>query len=345
VSNRWPQRVGVVGLGQIGGSIARALLQRGQTVLGHDLDAATRTQAQRDGLAVSDGLPALLHHCDLVVLALPLDRYGELLPALRTAAADHRPRVLMDVGSSSVPFRQLATDLGPCPGLTLVGSHPMAGTERSGYAAADPGLFQGCTWPVLYSASAGASALLRLMDFVLRFGASTLLLDAPAHDQAVARVSHLPHALASSLVSSALALSAAGLHRSLAAGSFRDGSRVMHSAPGLVSAMCLANAHALVPALDDAIAALQGLRQSLQAGDASAVIQRFDQAHRLVTEPVGGVPAPATRRVQAASEQALLEALRACGRAGERLITLHGPDDHGPHPCWTAELLPPHPGP
>jgi prephenate dehydrogenase len=138
----------------------------------------------------------------------------------------------------------------------------MAGTERSGFAASDPHLFDGAPWVLCLDPDTDLGAWLKLARLVAGLGCRVVPATAEEHDVAVARISHLPHLLATALATTAHD----NLARKLAAGSFRDGTRVAGTRPDLVAAMCDGNREAVIDALDGLLARLAEARDALRAG-------------------------------------------------------------------------------
>jgi prephenate dehydrogenase len=271
--------VAVIGLGLIGGSALRALARQGHRVLGYDADPATRatarTAAARTAPAARWQVTGTLHDAvagaGLVVLAVPLPAVAGVLTDL--AAAGYTG-LITDVTSVKGPVRDLVEQRlrrGHARLAGFVGGHPMAGRETSGFAAADPDLFAGCAWVLcLEPEVTPVGDWLALADLVTRLGARVVPATAEEHDRAVAAVSHVPHLLAAAL---AAAAAPDPLATTLAAGSFRDGTRVAASPPPLVAAMCGGNAAAVAPALDGVRAALDAARAALDAEDPIAALR------------------------------------------------------------------------
>jgi prephenate dehydrogenase len=226
--------VGVVGLGQMGGSLAAALAAGGRPVAGWDVDPAARDAAAARGVQITRELSGV------VVLAVPL-------PALANALDDltiDPDATVTDVGSVKVP---VVETLGGAYGGRFVGGHPMAGTERSGHAATDPGLFTGARWAVCLDPGTDLHRWLRVAEVALAVGAEVVPVTSVEHDDAVAVVSHVSHLLAAALA--AAAGQCGPLALGLAAGSFRDGTRVAGSDPAFVTAMVEGNAGPTAAAL------------------------------------------------------------------------------------------------
>ncbi|SNS64070.1 prephenate dehydrogenase [Geodermatophilus pulveris] len=226
--------VGVVGLGQLGGSLAAALVAAGREVTGWDVDPAARDAAAARGVRIGRDLGGV------VVLAVPLPAMAGALEGLGVDPA----ATVTDLGSVKTP---VLAELGPALGGRYVGGHPMCGTERSGHAATDPGLFTGARWALCLEPGTELPRWLRVAEVALDAGAEVVPATAAEHDDAVAAVSHVPHLLAAALA--AAAGEAGPLALALAAGSFRDGTRVVASDPAFVTGMVQGNAGPTTAAL------------------------------------------------------------------------------------------------
>jgi prephenate dehydrogenase len=226
--------VAVVGLGQLGGSLAAALAAAGRPVTGWDVDPAACEAAAARGVRVARALEGV------VVLAVPLPAMASALDDL-TVAPD---ATITDLGSVKRP---VLDTVGARYGSRFVGGHPMCGTERSGFAAADPALFAGARWAVCLDEGTELPRWLRVAELALAVGAEVVPVTSDEHDAAVAAVSHVPHLLAAALAAGAA--EAGPLALALAAGSFRDGTRVAGSDPAFVTAMLDGNAGPVAAAL------------------------------------------------------------------------------------------------
>jgi prephenate dehydrogenase len=290
--------VAIIGLGLIGGSLLRALATHGHQVTGFDSAEPTRdaarTQAEETARtqaggawAVADSVAQAAAGADLVVLAVPLPAIPEVLAEL----AGH-PGLITDVTSVKGPVRELLR------GHRFVGGHPMAGKESSGFLAADPHLFAGCSWVLcLEPAETDLADWLTVAGLVTSIGARAVPVTAAEHDETVARISHVPHLLAAALAN---VLHGHPLAGTLAAGSFRDGTRVAGTRPELVAAMCGGNAGAVRRVLAEVIADLEAYDEDLDLPDpigALSVALRLPSSLRQAWPapggPVAGVPAEA----------------------------------------------------
>jgi prephenate dehydrogenase len=249
----------VVGLGLIGGSLMRAAQACGREVFGYNRSLEAVQAARADGFDATAELDEVLKRAAvrnaLIVLAVPVPALRAMLEHVR-AVAPHCP--LTDV--TSVKGRVL--DEVRAVGLLerFVGGHPMAGTAHSGWAAGSGRLFVGAPWVISVDDHVDAQVWAEVMHLALDCGSVVVPARSDEHDAAAATISHLPH-----LVAEALAVTAGDvpLAFALAAGSFRDGTRVAATAPDLVRAMCEANADQLVPVLDRALDLLTRARDHL----------------------------------------------------------------------------------
>ncbi|MGH8860308.1 MAG: prephenate dehydrogenase/arogenate dehydrogenase family protein [Jatrophihabitantaceae bacterium] len=277
-------RVAVLGLGLIGGSLMHAMRQGGLEVVGYDIDHASAEAASAAGFPVAPTDEAAVHGADLVVLAMPL-------PQVRAALRDLAPHLaagtlLTDVGTLKAPVLDAVREL--VPQVTFVGGHPLAGTEDSGWVASDPLLFRDAPWTLTIETETDLDAWLRVAELACDLGARPVPATAAEQDAAVARVIGLPHVLAEALA--LVGLSGGPLGLSLAAGSYRTGSRVARTRPDLVASWCDGNP-ALVTALDEVIARLVRARDELASDDSVYELAeaghdaRMDWEHRHA-EPV-----------------------------------------------------------
>jgi prephenate dehydrogenase len=254
--------IAVIGLGLIGGSLLRALAVGGHRLLGYDADPAVRATARtaaarapaahRWQVAASVGEAA--KPSELVVIAVPLTAVPGVLDELVDAGYTG---MITDVTSVKGPVHEMVEERmrrAATPLAGFVGGHPMAGREQSGFEAADPYLFTQCAWVLCLEPETSLPDWLELAALITSLGARVVPTTAAEHDRAVARISHVPHLLAA-----ALAASIAGdpLGGTLAAGSFRDGTRVAATRPELTAAMCGGNSAAVTAALDEVMASLE----------------------------------------------------------------------------------------
>ncbi len=259
----------VVGTGLIGGSVARALRARGWHVSGRDADSARAEEALAAGV-----LDAVGHdpEADLVVIATPFAAViEESLAALAGPLA--AGAVVTDVAGVKAPV----TDAIRHP--RFVGGHPMAGSEQAGLSGADPDLFVGTTWVLTPTSSTEPDAYARVRHVAASLGAEVLALTPEEHDTLVAVVSHVPHLTAATLMNRADAVAAehAALLR-LAAGGFRDMTRVAAGTPTIWPDVCAENSPAIVAAFDALLDDLTAMRDLVASGDRAGLLGVLDRA-------------------------------------------------------------------
>jgi prephenate dehydrogenase len=273
------RRAAIIGLGLMGGSLGLALRVTGaaSSITGYDAVPAVITAARASGAVdeAADTVAACVAGADLVVLATPVVTMRAILAEAAPALAPGA--LITDVGSTKAAIMTWAAASLPRT-VQFIGGHPMAGSERSGIAAASATLFDGAVWALTPAANADAAALDRLRALVRRLGARPLEIEAARHDAAVARASHLPLLAAAALALTAHAAEEWDLASALAAGGFRDTTRVASGSPEMARDICLTNAAPITRALDDYITALRDLRRAVAAVDAGALLARFTQA-------------------------------------------------------------------
>ena len=261
------ESVAVVGVGLIGGSIGAALKRRGfpGRVIGVGRDQRRMQFAARVENLIdepTDDLCAAAASADLIVFCTPVDRITD---GVRACAPHCRPGTLLtDAGSIKGAICHELTGLPD--GVTFVGSHPLAGSEKSGFEHARGDLFQDRVCVVTPRPDAPARQLERLTAFWRFLGMRVVAMTPEAHDETLAETSHLPHVAAA-----ALAATLADDHRPFAATGFRDTTRVAAGDPDLWTAILLANAAPVLAALTRFETRLADFRRALEARDAPAL--------------------------------------------------------------------------
>lgn len=268
------ERVAIVGVGLIGGSLALAARTAGLVghVTGVGRGAANLATARERGMVdrtthrVEDVGPV-----DLVVLAAPV----RSIPVLARRLAPHLSpgTVVTDVGSVKGSIVDELERLLPA-GCPFVGAHPIAGSDRSGAGVAEAALFQGAPCVLTPTDRTDTDALQRIEALWRGVGARVLRMTPAEHDRALAWTSHLVHALAYCLthaidVSNSTAFACAGP-------SLRETTRVAGSAPALWSDIFLANAPALSEVMDTFLSQLDQLKQSISRGDEEAILRLLE---------------------------------------------------------------------
>lgn len=264
-------RLAIVGVGLLGGSVARAARARGLAghIVGIGRDRERLAPALKDGTldAVTTDLAEGVRDADLIVLAATVLANDRLLAQVWQAAAPGA--VVTDVGSTKRGIVAAAERLGAHPRVRFVGSHPMAGSERSGYAIARDDLFDGATVIVTPTETADPDAVKAVVGFWEATGARVTTMDPDTHDRAVAAISHLPHVVAWALVDAVARFEPAAMD--VAARGFKDTTRIAASDPLVWKEILLANRDAVVASLRAFRGALDDLERLIAAGDGAAV--------------------------------------------------------------------------
>jgi prephenate dehydrogenase len=256
----------VVGVGLIGGSVGMALRQAGWHVVGVDRDDDRLAAAVEAGAIDEAGE---LGECDLAFVATPVNAVAELV----SAALDAGAAVVTDVGSVKGPIAAEVDDPRFVPG------HPMAGSEQDGLAGAFADMFSGAMWVLCPTDRTDDAAFAEVRGVVASLGAQVIVMPPDRHDTLVAVVSHVPHLTAATLMR--LADGRAEEHRSLlrlAAGGFRDMTRIAAGHPAIWPAICAQNQAAITDVLDELIRELTGLRDVVAEGEGDDLLAHLESA-------------------------------------------------------------------
>lgn len=262
--------VAVIGLGLIGGSVARDLAALGIRVLGHDRDAGTVREAVGAGVvhaAMGDGLEGI-GEADVVIVATPVDEAPRVLAAV--AAAGTRARLVTDVGSTKRSIGEAAAAQGM--GARFVGAHPLAGDHRCGWRASRRDMFRGARVYLCPAAGCDGDATTLACSLWELLGAVPELRDAADHDALLAWSSHLPQLTATAL---ALALHESGVDRAQLGRGGMDMTRLAGSSPEMWTAITRDNPAAIAAAIETLERQLGELRAALRDGDRTRLLARF----------------------------------------------------------------------
>ena len=260
-------RANVIGTGLIGASVGLALREHGWHVTGSDTDSVTLERARDRGAIDTTGLDP---DADITFVALPV---GAVAEAVRGALAETRGAVT-DVGSVK------ASITGAVDHPRFVGGHPMAGSEQLGVDGASVDLFQGAVWVLTPTAGTSSDAFATVDAVVRSLGADVVALPPERHDALVAVVSHVPHLTAAALMGIADERSEehAALLR-LAAGGFRDMTRIAAGTPTIWPDICAENREAIVEVIDRLTDELTRLRAIVNEGRRDDLLAALERAH------------------------------------------------------------------
>ena len=271
-------KIGIVGLGLIGGSLGLDLRSLGHSVLGIARQAATRERAIARGLCDRAGSDlALLTEAEVIFLCTPLAQISPTLQALVPHLTSEA--IVTDVGSVKAPIVESCQPLWH----HFIGGHPMAGTEAQGVEAGQRDLFKNCPYVLTPTAQTPAPALDRLSDLARSLGARVHLCDAAVHDRAVAAISHLPVMVSASLIQTCGQESdpdVRHLARQLASSGFRDTSRVGGGNPELGAMMARYNRSALLRSLSAYRSQLDAIARQIETEDWDGLAQTLQAAQQ-----------------------------------------------------------------
>jgi prephenate dehydrogenase len=274
------QIANVIGLGLIGGSIAIGLRRRGWRVCGDDTDPASLDKALECGVIDATGIDreAAITFVAVPVLAVP----DQVKRALAETGG-----VVTDVGSVKAPI------CDSCPDPRFVGGHPMAGSELDGLDGADGEMFNGAIWVLTPGPHTDARTLSSVTGVLKLLEAEVVALSPDRHDQVVAVVSHVPHLAAATLMT--LAADRAEEHAALlrlAAGGFRDMTRIASGHPAIWLDICAENRPAIVAGLDGLLERLHDIRDVVEREDRGALHDTLAKARDARTNLPGRVTHP-----------------------------------------------------
>lgn len=266
-----PRRANVIGLGLIGGSIALALKELGWTVFGDDARDQTLAAALDRSVIDNSGLDP---DAEITFVAVPVLAISDQVKRALTETVG----IVTDVGSVKAPVCTANPD------SRFIGGHPMAGSEFDGLDGAQAALFNGAVWVLTPGDQTDDAMFAQLNNTISAFGADVVAVTPERHDQLVAVVSHVPHLTAATLMG--MASSRAEEHAALlrlAAGGFRDMTRVASGQPGIWIDICSENRHAITTALDDLISGLTDIRKVITEDDTEGLLSRLQAAREART--------------------------------------------------------------
>ncbi len=275
------QTVGFLGLGLIGGSIARALKERAPEtkIIAFDPDKDSLSQAYKDGVVdvVSSGIDSQFSACDFIFLCAGVEANAANAGAVAPFLGEKT--ILTDIGSVKSPIHQKIRDLGL--EKRFVGGHPMAGSERSGYANSKSKLLENAYYIITRTESNTPEQIYAYRSLVSSMGAIPIDMSPDRHDFITAAVSHVPHVISASLVN--LVREKDGPNeemKMIAAGGFKDITRISSSSADMWKQICLTNSGNICSLLDDYIGLLNDMKRSIVSHDPDSIFGQFDSARR-----------------------------------------------------------------
>ncbi|NLM73586.1 MAG: prephenate dehydrogenase [Clostridiaceae bacterium] len=272
--------IGIIGLGLIGGSIARALKKSGRTyiVYGCDRQEKVLESALKD--KVIDRICQIndLGDCDAIFLCVPVSGMKPILEELIVNIKNNC--VLTDVGSTKGDVSRLIDSLGL--NGRFIGGHPLAGSEKSGYEASKSNMFENAYYCLTPTSETRSEDLEFLKDIVADMGAIPIIMTPEEHDKATAAISHVPHVVAALLVNMVGELdNQDNIMKNIAAGGFKDITRIASSNPDLWTGICFSNKEMLLNTLSHFSDGLERFKEILLNDQKESVNRFFDSARSL----------------------------------------------------------------
>lgn len=272
---------GFIGLGLIGGSIAKAIRQflPDAHIYAYDINEQALSLALSEGICdrVFSGISQDFSACDFIFLCAPVSHNDDNILAIKPLLKEGT--ILTDVGSVKTDIHTHVREAGL--ERFFIGGHPMAGSERFGYQNSKAGLLENAYYILTPTKETPVDAQKKLEALVAKIGALPLILDYKTHDFVTAGVSHLPHVIAASLVNLVRDNdNTDGIMKMIAAGGFKDITRIASSSPQMWQQICLTNTDNIVALLDRYIASLAGIREELAQKDEGALYELFDSSRK-----------------------------------------------------------------
>ena len=273
-----PFTCGFIGLGLIGGSIAKALRTSDASVhiMAYDINQESLLLAKKEGVIdeVCTSITPSFGDCDFIFLCAPVSKNDENISKIGQFI--HPDCILTDVGSvkstihDAIREHQLEDN--------FIGGHPMAGSEKTGYSNANPLLLENAYYILTPTPSVSPDKVEKYRILVSSMGALPIIMDYHKHDYITSVVSHIPHIIASSLVNLVHDTDEDGLMRMIAAGGFKDITRIASSSPGMWQQICFSNKDNISRVLTSYIASLEQIRKDLEDNSGEEIYQLFADA-------------------------------------------------------------------
>lgn len=273
------EKIGFIGLGLIGGSIAKTIhrIHPDISLIAYDLDQEALSQAKKEQVITTacEDLSDLFADCSYIFLCAPVQKNADFLEKLSSFAS--KDCIITDVGSVKTTIHQEISHTSMAP--YFIGGHPMAGSEKSGYQHATPYLLENVYYILTPSPETDPEIVADFQQFIGSLGAIPILLDYQEHDFITAAVSHLPHILASSLVNLVKDLdNKEEIMKRVAAGGFKDITRIASSSPVMWQQICLTNREQILRLIDAFTASLERTRAGIASSEAENLFDFFQSA-------------------------------------------------------------------
>lgn len=273
------KKVGFIGLGLMGGAIAKSLKKYNlaEWIIGYDRDKLSLQEAFDEGIidTVAKAIDETFADCDLIFLCCPVKINVAMAKKLKGFI--NKDCLLTDIGSTKSDIHNAIADFAP--EQPFIGGHPMTGSEKTGFKNGSPILFENIYYVLTPSTSASSKQLEELTSLVRAIDSIPVIMDPKVHDDATAAISHVPHILAATMVNAVRLLDQQNGHmHMLAAGGFKDLTRIASGSPEMWESICLANKEAILEAMDATIEVYKSFRDNVADMNSSKLLEAFTEA-------------------------------------------------------------------
>ncbi len=270
--------IGFIGFGLIGGSIAKGIKKVHPE---YRLIAYSRTKSKLDAALADRCLDQVvttvneeLGGCDILIICTPVSCITDYLNKIKPFLSESC--IITDVGSTKGQIVEAIHSLGL--DAQFVGGHPMAGSEKTGYENADAEILKGAYYVLTPTDETPAESLKAMKTLVTELGSIPVIMGCDEHDKAVAAISHVPHLIACNLVNLVQDSDQEETMRQLAAGGFKDITRIASSSPEVWEQICMTNKDAIAETLEDYISSLHETLNDIKNEDGAAISKLFERA-------------------------------------------------------------------
>ncbi len=269
--------IGFLGLGLIGGSIAKGIRRYypSATIIGYNHNFSTTQLAMDDGTIhiAAKEVDHTFSACDIIYLCMPVSYNVEYLKKIKPFL---KPScILTDVGSVKGNIHKAVNELGLSS--NFIGGHPMAGSEKTGYINATDHLVENAYYAITPCSETEEHSLLLLKELTASLGAIPVILSPEEHDYAVAAISHLPHMIASGLVNLIQSIDSKDqIMKTIAAGGFKDITRIASASPIMWQQICLTNKENIVKTMEQYLTYFTEIKNAVEKGDSNYLYQFFN---------------------------------------------------------------------
>ncbi|MBQ8663583.1 MAG: prephenate dehydrogenase/arogenate dehydrogenase family protein [Eubacterium sp.] len=290
-----PAKIGFIGLGHIGGSVAKTIhrIYPGITLIAYDTSKETLELAIEEGVIAQgyDSITEDFAECNYIYLCAPVLYNADYLPAMKQLVEKNPHMLITDVGSVKTGIHEqvIATDLEE----NFIGGHPMCGTEHTGYPHSSAYMLENAYYIITPSAKVSEQKVAEFVAFTDTLDAITMVLDYEEHDFMVGAISHLPHVISATLVNLVKQEdNEKETLRTIAAGGFKDITRISSSSPLMWENICRANKGQILKLIDTYMASMTKIRATIEAGEGKDIYSFFESAKDYRDTFSNAVPGP-----------------------------------------------------